>query len=135
MAPGSSAGSIHEKLSEKDVYLKVHTPDLFYGDRKKFKAYCNQVRLYIWSDSKRTKKTLKNATEKVIWAASFLRENAYARFEPYMEHYLDRKFCFQCDKPVRTVMAGMRTYLELLKQSYKDLNETRTAELQLQELM
>jgi hypothetical protein len=29
----------------------------------------------------------------------------------------------------------MRTYLELFKQSYKDLNETRTAELQLQELV
>jgi hypothetical protein len=87
--PGSSAGFIHEELSEKDVYLKVHTPDLFYGDRKKFKAYCNQVRLYIWSDFKRTRKTLKNATEEVVWAASFLRENAYARFEPYMEYYLD----------------------------------------------
>jgi hypothetical protein len=93
MAPGSSAGSIHEDTGEKDVYPKVHQPDLFYGDRKKFKAYCNQVRLYIWSDSKRTRKTLKNTTEKVVWAASFLKGNAYARFEPYMEHYLDRKSC------------------------------------------
>jgi hypothetical protein len=47
MASGSSTGFIHEELSEKDVYPKIHTPDLFYGDRKKFKIYCNQVRLYI----------------------------------------------------------------------------------------
>jgi hypothetical protein len=32
-------------------------------------------------------------------------------------------------------MAGMGIYLELLKQSYGDLNETRTAKLQLQELV
>jgi hypothetical protein len=115
MAPGSSAGSIHEESSEKDVYLKVHTPDLFYRDRKKFKAYCNQVRLYIWSDFKRTRKILKNATEEVIWAASFLRGNVYARFEPYIEHYLDRGFYLQCNELVRTVMAGMETYLKLLK--------------------
>src|SRR5450755_4612043 len=31
-------------------------------------------------------------------------------------------------------MAGMNNYLRLLKQSYGDLNETRTAELQLQNL-
>jgi hypothetical protein len=78
---------------------------------------------------------LKNVTEEVVWAVSFLRRNAYARFESYMEHYLDRGFCLQYNEPVRTVMAGMETYLELLKQSYKDLNETRTAELQLQKLM
>jgi hypothetical protein len=62
----NTAGFIHENTGEKDVYPKIHTPDLFYGDRKKFKAYCNQVRLYIWNDSKRTKKTLKNITEKVV---------------------------------------------------------------------
>jgi hypothetical protein len=135
MALSSLAGSIHEESSEKDVYPKVHTPDLFYGDRKKFKAYCNQVRLYIWSDSKRTKKTLKNATEKVVWAVSFLRGDVYARFEPYMKYYLDRGSCLQCDEPVRTVMAGMGIYLKLFKQSYGNLNETRTAELQLQKLM
>jgi hypothetical protein len=32
-------------------------------------------------------------------------------------------------------MKNIRVYLELLKQSYGDLNETRTAELQLQELI
>jgi hypothetical protein len=100
MAPGSSPGFIHEESSEKDVYLKVHTPDLFYGDRKKFKAYGNQVRLYIWSDFKCIRKTLKNATEEMVWVASFFRGDVYARFEPYMEHYLDQEFCLQCDKPV-----------------------------------
>src|SRR5450755_1345748 len=131
---GSTTESIKGDSDDKEIYPKIHMPDLFYGDRKKFKAYCNQVRLYIWSDAKRTKKTLKNATEEVIWAASYLRGDAYARFEPYLEHYLEKGSCPQCEEPVRTIMAGMNNYLGLLKQSYGNLNETRTAELQLQDL-
>jgi len=131
---GSTTESIKGDSDDKEIYPKIHMPDLFYGDRKKFKAYCNQVRLYIWSDAKRTKKTLKNATEEVVWAASYLRGDAYARFEPYLEHYLEKGSCPQCEEPVRTIMAGMNNYLGLLKQSYGDLNETRTAELQLQDL-
>src|SRR5450755_1774576 len=131
---GSTTESIKGDSDDKEIYPKIHMPDLFYGDRKKFKAYCNQVRLYIWSDAKRTKKTLKNATEEVIWAASYLRGDAYARFEPYLEHYLEKGSCPQCEEPVRTIMAGLNNYLGLLKQSYGDLNETRTAELQLQDL-
>ena len=84
----NTAKSIHENTGEKEIYPKVHIPNLFYGDRKKFKTYCNQIRLFIRNDNKRTKKTLKNVTEKIMWAVSFLRENAYARFEPYLEYYL-----------------------------------------------
>ena len=131
---GNTTGSIKGDSDDKEMYLKIHIPDLFYGDKKKFKAYCNQVRLYIWSDAKRIKKTLKNAIEEVVWAISYLRGDAYARFEPYLEHYLEKRSCSQCKKPVRTIMAGLNNYLELLKQSYGDLNETRTAELQLQDL-
>jgi hypothetical protein len=32
---------------KKNTYLKIAIPDLFYGDRKKFKAYYTQVRLYL----------------------------------------------------------------------------------------
>src|SRR5450755_2521030 len=98
---GNITGSIKDDTGDKDTYPKVHVLDLFYGDRKKFKAYCNQVRFYIWNDGKRTKKTLKNITEKVVWAASFFRGNAYARFESYLEHYLERGSYLQCDEPVR----------------------------------
>jgi hypothetical protein len=33
--------------NKKDIYPKIAVPDLFYGDRKKFKAYYTQVRLYL----------------------------------------------------------------------------------------
>ena len=67
----------------------------------------------------------------MVWAASYLRENAYARFEPYLKYYLERGTCPQCDEPVRVMIASLNLYLELFKQLYGDLNETRTAELQL----
>src|SRR5450755_3627665 len=102
---GNTAGSIKDDTGDKDVYPKIHNPDLFYGDKKKFKAYCNQVRLYIWNDIKRIKKTLKNIIKEVVWAASFFQENAYARFEPYLEYYLEKGSCPQCDEPVRIIMA------------------------------
>jgi hypothetical protein len=33
--------------NKKDTYLKIAVPDLFYENRKKFKAYCTQVRFYL----------------------------------------------------------------------------------------
>jgi hypothetical protein len=33
--------------NKKNIYLKIAVSDLFYKDRKKFKAYCTQVRLYL----------------------------------------------------------------------------------------
>ena len=32
---------------KKDIYPKITVSDLFYGDRKKFKAYCTQIRFYL----------------------------------------------------------------------------------------
>src|SRR5450755_4714433 len=121
---GNTTESIKGDTDDKEIYPKIHIPDLFYGDRKKFKAYCNQVRLYIWNDIKRTRKILKNITEEVVWAVSYLRKNAYARFEFYLKHYLEKGSYPQCDKPVRTIITDLNNYLGLLKQSYGDLNET-----------
>jgi len=42
---GNVAASVAE--NKKDIYSKIMIPDLFYKDRKKFKAYCTQVRLYL----------------------------------------------------------------------------------------
>ena len=69
-----------------------------------------------------------------MWAASFLRGDAYARFEPYMTHYLDRGNADLCSEEVRRVMEVPGAYLELLAQSYGDLDEARSSELRLLEL-
>jgi hypothetical protein len=36
---GSVTSTVVDKKDDKEAYPKVQIPDLFYGDRKKFKAY------------------------------------------------------------------------------------------------
>jgi hypothetical protein len=48
---------------KKNTYPKIAVPDLFYRDRKKFKAYYTQIRLYLWNDSKRILKAFKTFSE------------------------------------------------------------------------
>jgi hypothetical protein len=37
----------------KDIFPRVKVPNTFSGDRKKFKAYELQCRMYLWADGKR----------------------------------------------------------------------------------
>jgi hypothetical protein len=37
----------------KNTFLRVESPDTFSGDRKKFKVYELQSRMYLWADGKR----------------------------------------------------------------------------------
>lgn len=117
----------------KAVVPKVAVPDFFHGDRKKFKAYCSQVRLYIWSEAKRPagQKEFAQVGDPVMWAASYLRGDAYARFEPYLTHRLTVPVEKQ-DVVIKGIFEDHEEYFKLLAQSYGDLDEVRTAE---QELM
>jgi hypothetical protein len=40
-------------VQQKGIYPKIKIPDTFLGDRKKFKAYEAQCRIYLWADRKR----------------------------------------------------------------------------------
>jgi hypothetical protein len=39
----------------KDTYSRITEPDIFSGDRKKFKTYEVQCRMYLWADGKKKK--------------------------------------------------------------------------------
>jgi hypothetical protein len=72
-------------VQAKDTYLRVEVPDTFSGDRKKFKAYEAQCRMYLWADGKRRNwRNLKTILEQVLFMTSRLRREAFARLEPYM---------------------------------------------------
>jgi hypothetical protein len=45
--------AIISTVQAKDTYLKIKTLDTFSGDRKKFKAYKAQYRMYLWADGKK----------------------------------------------------------------------------------
>jgi hypothetical protein len=65
-----------------------------------------------------------------MWAALFLRGDAYARFEPYMTYYLDIGTASKCNPEVKKVVEDIKDYLTFLNKSYGDFDEARTAELQ-----
>jgi hypothetical protein len=69
-----------------------------------------------------------------MWAASYLRGEAFARFEPYIAHYLKKGNVADCDLIMIKVVNTIGHYIHLLSQSFGDLDETKTAELRLLEL-
>jgi hypothetical protein len=69
----------------KDTFSRVEVLDIFSGDRKKFKAYETECRVYFWADGKREDwRNLKIIVEQVIYTFFRLRGEAFARFEPYI---------------------------------------------------
>jgi hypothetical protein len=54
--------------------------------------------------------------------------------EPYIAHRLEAGHIDQCNDEVKKVMIDIDGFLGVLAQSYGDLDETRTSELQLMEL-
>jgi hypothetical protein len=70
-----------------------------------------------------------------MWAVSYLKGEAFARFEPYIAHYLEKGSVIDCDLMVVKIVNTIGYYIHLLSQSFGDLDETRTAKLRLLELV
>jgi hypothetical protein len=109
---GNIIGSVTR--DKKNTYSKIAIPDLFYRDRKKFKAYCTQVRLYLWNDFKRILKAFKTLLKQMIWAASYLRRETFTRFEPYIAHYLEKRNVTDCDLIIIKIVNTIGHYIHLL---------------------
>jgi hypothetical protein len=70
-----------------------------------------------------------------MWAASYLRGEAFARFKPYIAHYLEKGNVIDCDLMVAKVVDTIGHYIHFFSQSFGDLDEIRIAELRLLELI
>jgi hypothetical protein len=70
-----------------------------------------------------------------MWAASYLKNKAFARFEPYIIYYLKKRAVALCDKMVTDVINTVGYYLDFLAQSFGDLDETKIVELRLLEFI
>ena len=66
-----------------------------------------------------------------MWAAFYLKNKAFARFEPYIMYYLKKGVISLCDKMIIDVMNTVGHYLALLSQLFGDLDKSKTAELRL----
>jgi hypothetical protein len=71
----------------------------------------------------------------VIWAVSYLRGETFARFKPYIAHYLEKGNVVNCDLIVIKVVDTIGYYIYLFLQSFGDLDEIKIAELRLLELI
>jgi hypothetical protein len=70
-----------------------------------------------------------------MWAVSYLRNEIFVRFEPYIAHYLKRENVASCDSIIVKTVNTVGYYLKFLSQLFGDLDETRTAELRLLKLV
>jgi hypothetical protein len=70
-----------------------------------------------------------------MWAAFYLKNKAFARFEPYIIYYLKKRAVSLCDKIVVNVINTVRHYLALLLQLFGDLDKSKTAKLRLLKLI
>jgi hypothetical protein len=72
---------------------------------------------------------MRYSDEQVLWAASYLRGDAYLRMEPYITARLEAGGINICTDEVKKVMNTLDLFLGVLAQSYGDLDEVRTSEL------
>jgi hypothetical protein len=94
------------------------------------------MRLCIWADLKRPgeKRMMRYSDEQILWTASYLRGDAYLRIELYITARLEVGGISAYTEEVKKVMTTLNQFLGVLAQSYGDLDEVRTSELQLMEL-
>jgi hypothetical protein len=116
---------------------KVAVPSPFHGDRSKFNAYVLQIRLYWWADRQKLTKPIDTrelplVRDQIVWAASYLRRKAEARFRPYLEDKLINGE--RCKPKTREVFQTTINYLAFLSILYGDLNEVRTTKLKFNKL-
>jgi hypothetical protein len=69
-----------------------------------------------------------------MWAASYLKGEAFARFKPYIAYYLEKRSVADCDPIVVKVVNTIGHYIHFLLQSFGDLDEIRIVKLRLLKL-
>jgi hypothetical protein len=109
--------------------IKMKEPEPFSGERDKLRGFLTQMRAYQRFHMKHT------ATEasKVLHAASYLRGQALAWFEPRMRDYLENTDEAK-DESTRAMFNDYDEFEERLKKVFGDTDEERKAERELARL-
>jgi hypothetical protein len=76
---------------------------------------------------------MKIITDQVLYITSRLREKAFTCLKPYISQILKKEYA-NSEKEVKKMFNNQATYFDLLRQSFNDLDEARTAELRLLDL-
>ncbi len=109
--------------------IKISVPDLYYDDRDKLEAYLVQVELYI----KRHSAQFKFTEDKVLFASTYLRGNAFTWFHHYLTNYLQKE-AEEWEEETKTIFRDAQAFEKRLRRVFEDIDKERTAERQLYNL-
>ncbi|RFU29480.1 hypothetical protein B7463_g6876, partial [Scytalidium lignicola] len=94
--------------------VKIVRPDLFYGDRKKLKAYLVQTRTYLVLNDH----LLPGDMHKVLWAFTYLRGVAETWFQPFKDEWFVTNGGMT-NQGVRNILGSWENYTGELKRLRK----------------
>ena len=104
---------------------KVQTPDLYHGDRRKLKGFLMQLDIYFTLRPHQFTSDI----QKIYFAASYLRGAAFNFFEPYI-----RRLGGSSQNTTIPLITSYNQFQEELIRTFGDINETATAQRELQKL-
>lgn len=115
--------------------LKIATPDNYHGDRDKLKAFLSQAELYAGFFPEQ----FNGDTDKVLWAVSFLRGQAFSWIESFMEDFMknknkDGKVTTNMGKGTQEVFLTWAGFKTSINRVFGDIDAGRTAERIIQNL-
>jgi hypothetical protein len=86
--------------------------------------------MYIWADKKKKNLTFIYGLDQIIWIFSYLKGDAYTRFDSYTQNYFDSVMIWiDMDEPAKTIMRSIDNFFDVMAQAYGDLDEKRINEL------
>ncbi len=109
--------------------IKISTSNLYHDDRDKLEAYLVQVELYV----KRHSSQFKFIEDKVLFAFTYLRDNAFTWFHHYLTNYLQKKSGKREEK-TNTMFRDFQAFEKRLRRVFEDIDKKRTAKRQLYNL-
>ena len=113
---------IEEIIANKTQRVKMLTSNLYYEDRDKLKAFLMQAEMYVRAYSK-----LATLKDKILFVASYLREDVFKWFKLIMKDFLKNK---KEERKFATVkiFTNVINFERIIKRMYEDIDAERIVE-------
>ena len=126
---GGSKAAKSEIVTTKS--LKLATPTVFTGDRKKLDTFLLQLNLYF----KFNQSSFATNADRVQYAAYYLQGEAEEWFRPYLQEYTDSEDDLsQAEESTRRMFASFTRFKSEIRMMFGDIDRERTAERDLLKL-
>ena len=132
---GSTQGGSRAAAPRAEVVttksLKLATPTIFTGDRKKLDTFLSQLALYFKFNSS----SFVTDADKIQYAAYYLQGEAEEWFRPYIQEYTDNEDNpSQAEESTRRMFASCNRSKSEIRIVFGDIDRERTAERELMQL-